>query len=107
MIEGSKFDSFYATPTDIKQRWFDRNSKYDISYIVHVLKNEMNLKAETKAIRYHPFGLAPSTYDAKKVGKPFFFENPKEVLPDSEQQTKLHATDPDLEKHFPDNSMPY
>lgn len=93
MNDGRKLDFFYATPTDIKQRWFEKNSKYDISYIVHVLKNEMNMTAELKAIRYFPFGLSGSAYDGKKVGKPFYFVNPKEAIQDAEIYDKGNDDD--------------
>lgn len=69
----------YATPTDIKDKWFRNNSRIDIQYIRHVLKNEFRLKPTDKTIRYIPFG-SPDTINTK-VGAAYAFSSKDYLLP--------------------------
>lgn len=73
--DGHTLDSFQATPTDIKTKWFEKNSRIDVQYIIHVLKNEMNLTPAIKAERYLPFGVDSSGGGLNtRIGKPYLFK---------------------------------
>ena len=62
-------DEFFATPKDIKDQWFLRNSNISISYISKILKEEMKLIPENM-MRYNKFG---ENDIAKISGKPYKF----------------------------------
>lgn len=57
----------YAAPIDIKNRWFDKNSRIDIQYIKSVLKNEF-MKLPERPMRYTPLMDSDS-----KTGTPYEF----------------------------------
>ena len=61
----------YATPVDIKERWFGHDSKISRAYISKVLKHEFGFTPMSMQ-RYTPFEAGIST----KTGCPFVFENP-------------------------------
>lgn len=58
-----------ATPGDIKKQWFDRNNQVNASYLLKVLKDEMQLK-QGELQRYAPFSSDPLS---KVRGRPFMF----------------------------------
>jgi hypothetical protein len=60
-------------PIDIKERWFRTNSRIDIQYIRHVLKNEFKLTPAENAVRYTPF--ADINIISTKVGRPYTFSS--------------------------------
>ena len=66
----SNVDAVMATPADIKNKWFANNSKVDINYIRHVLKNDFHMEPSDKVIRYTPFSIG---FMDAKVGRPFTF----------------------------------
>ena len=68
-FEQNDFNELLLTPIDIKKKWFDHNNRYEIAYIRRVLKQEMKLTTEGKAIRYTPFGNEES-----RTGRPFTFK---------------------------------
>ncbi len=59
----------YATPVDIKERWFRNNSRIGVSYIRSVLKNEFGMMPQEN-MRYYPFGESVS---GSKTGTPYEF----------------------------------
>jgi hypothetical protein len=63
------FDEIFIHPMDIKKRWFDHNSKVEISYLRKVLKNDFNLTT-TDNMRYIPFGISTG-HESKRQGKVF------------------------------------
>jgi hypothetical protein len=65
-----EIDEFFAAPLDIKNRFFQYNNNYEVSYIRTVLKNEMKMKPEPENIRYTPFGELVGT---SKTGTPYRF----------------------------------
>lgn len=65
----------YATPTDIKMRWFQHNQKFEIQYIRKTLKDDFK-KVPQKMMKYNPFG---ETVMVQKTGTPFEF-NVKEFI---------------------------
>lgn len=75
MNDGAGDEFFFATPTDIKTKWFDKNHKAEIPYIITVLRNEMKLSPSDKIIRYTPINLKFGPYSTR-VGKPYKFLNP-------------------------------
>lgn len=82
--DGQSVDEFYATPTDIKTKWFEKNGRIDVQYIIHVLKNEMNLLPAIKAERYLPFGVdATGAGLNTRVGKPYLFKRLSEDAKDN------------------------
>lgn len=62
----------FATPTDIKTRWFDKNSRIDIQYIKHVIKDEFN-KIPERPCRYIPFNEPLTGLNQSKTGTPYRF----------------------------------
>lgn len=80
----NNINEFYATPTDIKDRWFRTNNQISISYIRKVLKDEMKGLVH-ELTRYNPFGEISLN---EKVGTPFKFTRKiqlvkNEILEDS------------------------
>jgi hypothetical protein len=67
MNELSNKDEFYADIKSIKQRFFDRDSKVDIAYLRHAIKNEFYLLPSTESIYFNPFATEPP-----KTGRPVF-----------------------------------
>lgn len=65
----SAINEFYATPTDLKDRWFKSNNQIGTSYIRKVLKDEMKFETQ-ELMRYNPFGEI-SLND--RVGRPIKF----------------------------------
>jgi len=49
-------NEFYATPTDIKNKWFANNNSYGKAYIKDILINHFNKKPLEFQKRYYPFG---------------------------------------------------
>lgn len=62
-------DEFYADVKGIKERFFERDSKADMSYIRYVLKNEFKLESPEKPIYFSPFATEPS-----RSGRPYTFK---------------------------------
>lgn len=82
-FDGNNLEFFEATVTDIKERWFRTNSKYDIDYISKVLRFEMKMSASPKLKKYHKFddsGLGntgrPYRFDRKEPSDPTLNDNP-------------------------------
>ena len=66
-------NEFEATSKDIKEKWFDRDSKTSMNYIFKCLKNEMKIPLQ-KMKKYYPFGeISP----VSKTGTPFLFTKEK------------------------------
>lgn len=62
-------DEFFATPKDIKEKWFSKNNNISISYISKILREEMKLFPENM-MRYNSF----AENDLNKItGKPYKF----------------------------------
>jgi len=81
--EGQLMTEFYATAKDIKERWFDKNHRAEIGYIIYCLKNYLDLQPSQKPKRYAPFGI-----DTTKVGRPFCFKRgDSESIKDIEDAT--------------------
>lgn len=53
-FDGNNMKEFYATVTDIKNRWFSHNSRVDVEYLSKVLRIEMKMKSE-KLMKYNRF----------------------------------------------------
>ena len=69
-------DSFEATPKDIKEQWFLRNSNISISYIAKVLREEMKMEPQEMK-RYRKFG----DFDLNEhTGKPYLFVRKSERI---------------------------
>lgn len=60
---------FLATPTDIKQKWFQFNNRIELQYIRHVLNNEFHIE-KYQIMRYLPFNEGLE----KRVGAPYVFK---------------------------------
>ena len=58
---------FYASPTDIKNKWFATDSRISGHYIAKVIKNEMSMEYDAVK-RYYPFN-----YETEKTGRPYCF----------------------------------
>lgn len=71
-INNPGIKSFKATAKCIKDKWFERNNQYSISYIRKVLKEEMKLQ-QLKTCRFFPFE-DRSNMVSDKVGIPFEFK---------------------------------
>lgn len=71
--ELSNSDFFYADPISIKERYFNHDTKVDLSFIRHVLKEEMNLQPSEKTEREQVF----VNYGDSKVAR-FYKFNRKE-----------------------------
>lgn len=69
LFANKSITSFKATPIDIKERFFSKDSRISINYIRKVLKEEMKLKVE-KNQKYYPFGEVGINH---KIGTPFLF----------------------------------
>lgn len=62
-------DEFFATPKDIKDKWFSKNNNISISYISKILREEMKLIPENM-MRYNSF----AEIELNKItGKPYKF----------------------------------
>lgn len=65
-------ESFFASATDIKERWFYHNNNVSIAYIRKVITEEMNIE-RMEYHRYYPFEEFIS--EKSKPGYPFEFKN--------------------------------
>ena len=72
----NSFDEFEATPKDIKEKWFERNSNISISYIAKILREEMKLEPQNMK-RYRKFG--DFNLD-ENTGKPYLFKRKSERI---------------------------
>ena len=102
--DGNQLTEFKATPTDIKAKWFEHNSRIDIQYIIHVLKNEMGLMPAEKSERYLPFGIERSFAGASsRVGKPYLFKRglEDEIVEENKQKPKEDI------KILPEQDLPF
>jgi len=63
--EYPNLSEFYATATDIKDKWFAHNNQIGRHYINSVLTEEMKMERSDVQIQYHPFGL-PSQSGEKR-----------------------------------------
>jgi hypothetical protein len=84
-----------ATPTDIKNRWYERNSRAEIGYIKHVLKNEYGLNPE-------PLKRYDCIYGnniSKKVGTPYSFKR-ENFIKESEDVNSVN-------NEFTDENAPF
>lgn len=66
-------DIIYATPIDIKEKWFDKNHKASVSYIRSVLKEEFHMTPEPNQ-RYVPMGKIAEFNPITKTGTPYLFK---------------------------------
>ena len=73
-------------PIDIKERWFKNNSRIDIQYIRHVLKNEFRLEPTEGAVRYIPFNDVNAV--GSKVGRPYSFSSNTYLMPEQSDNTE-------------------
>lgn len=64
---------FYATATDIKERWFSNNNQIGRHYISSVLIEEMKIERTETQLVYYPFGIANPT--GEKRNKALHFKN--------------------------------
>jgi hypothetical protein len=85
-------NSFMATPTEIKAKWYSHNNQVSIPYIKKVLMEEMGLKPKEK-MRYYPF--EEKDYFKTKVSKPFEFKNQNKDFIDFPNPDKItiHTTE--------------
>lgn len=60
------------TALDLKEKWFDKNSKYTVSYINKIIKISMKLERGNQQ-RYIPFCV--DKFGNKKNGKPYIYKN--------------------------------
>jgi hypothetical protein len=82
-------DEFEATPKDIKEQWFLRNSNISISYIAKVLREEMKLEPQNMK-RYRKFG----EFDLNEsTGKPYKFVRKTKNI-ESQTITEIDYTPP-------------
>lgn len=72
---------FEATAKDVKEKWFNHNNQYSISYIRKVLKDEMKLKSSILK-KYYPFGIM--VLNGNKAGTPFIFERKSQFIENEE-----------------------
>jgi hypothetical protein len=64
---------FYATATDIKDKWFANNNQIGRHYISSVLTEEMKMERSEGQIQYYPFGIHSGT--GEKRNRAFRFAN--------------------------------
>lgn len=69
-FQNNDFDSFFAAPKDIRDKFFINNNKVELNFIRRVLRDEMKMEPEEKAIRYTAFNEALESV----VGRPYTFE---------------------------------
>jgi hypothetical protein len=95
----NNFDEFYATPSDIKNKWFHHNNQITANYIGKVIKEELK-QSPSPVCRYAPFY---GKYDAnspdglkldKKVGAPFTFSRDFFVKNGVKTDQLIHEPDP-------------
>jgi hypothetical protein len=84
-FDNNNIDTFEATAKDVKEKWFNHNNQYSISYIRKVLKDEMKLKPESLK-KYWPFGIRVPNCD--KSGTPFVFYRNSQFI-ESEEVDEL------------------
>lgn len=80
-FDGNNMTEFYATVSDIKNKWFNHNSKVDVEYISKVLRVEMKMKA-CGIMKYSRF----DNNELPLTGRPYKFIRTSEILekePDS------------------------
>ncbi len=67
--------SFYASPADIKDRWFKNDRQVSANYIRKVIREEFNLEPSCsktgKSLKYKPFD--EQDFMKSKVGTPYLF----------------------------------
>ena len=73
--DNEKLNSFEATATDIKNKWFTNNNQISTHYITKVIEDEMKIKKSDKTKRYMKFN--EDSINAKN-GFPFCFKRDSE-----------------------------
>jgi hypothetical protein len=71
LFENGDADEIYATPKDIKEKFFSYDKSIGLSYIRRVLREEFNLKPAETPFRYSILG---DKMGSKKFGRPYKFE---------------------------------
>ncbi len=84
VLKNEKF--CFATPTDIKERWFSRDLKIDNAYIRKVLKNEFKF-SPPDVIYYEPFGNINNEPRAGKSGRAYNFRREMFVKQEPEKES--------------------
>ena len=90
---------FKATPTDIKNKFFDRNQNVQVNYIAKVLQDELKMEKPTKAVRYSAFN---NVFDNEnKPGKAYTFKR-DDFFPDG-----FELEDENVEEFTEKGSLPF
>lgn len=69
-FENSSIKEFYASPKDLKEKFFFSDHQISLNYLRRVLKDEYKL-TPAEAIRYHPF---ENKAAMSKTGRPYLFQ---------------------------------
>lgn len=83
-LESDKIQSFHATPTDLKYRFFNNNNQITKSYIAKVLREEMKIEKAETTMRYLPFEEAGKTF----IGLPYLFKRSDFITLPFEQESQ-------------------
>ena len=73
--QNPNIDEVHATLTDLKHRWFEKDSRISINYIKKVLEDEMQYE-KIPMMRYYPFEYQ-LTGGSTKTGTPYVFTREK------------------------------
>lgn len=82
----------YATPTEIKERWFKMSHNITASYIRRVLKEDFNMLSENRMTYYAFADMAAG----KKGGTPFKFERKIFIPEDIIEMNEIDSGEDDL-----------
>jgi len=74
-MQNNDIEEFYFVAINVKERFFNHNNQYSVSYVNRVLKTEMKLDKIDKATRFIPLETNSSNID-KMIGKPYVWKNP-------------------------------
>lgn len=89
--QNPELDFFYATATDIKDKWFSRDHQASRAYISKTIHQEMKIETE-KNQRYWPFGTRDSALN-RSIGRPFRFNRTTERMPEDSDEIPFQAAD--------------
>jgi len=81
-FDNCSMEIFEATAKDIKEKWFNHNNQFSISYIRKVIKDEMKIPVG-KLKKYYPFGIREVSGD--KTGTPFIFSRKTQYIDNEEE----------------------
>lgn len=87
-LDNEIIKSFYATPKDLKEKWFISDKDISLNYITRVLKNEFKFEA-LKVIKYNKFEDVDDYTTKNNTGQAYLFVRSEFVLIEADKSNDM------------------